>query len=151
MLFQAVEVIVATTKKPSLRGLAFRQVGRLFNVREANVLYLALPVFSRVLCPGRQIAGRTNGDSIALQRFKTQIVCCLSHRDSSIRRRALDVISALVRNCHQWVNHCGRVGRSVELLRKYLTVNKTPSTKVLWDHHFERMTTTRTCCKTCNV
>jgi hypothetical protein len=96
LLFQAVETIVATAKKPSLRGLAFSQVGRLFNLREANVIYSALSVFSRVLYAGREIVGRTNGDSIALQRFKSQIVRCLSHRDASIRRRGLDVISALV-------------------------------------------------------
>jgi hypothetical protein len=49
-----------------------------------------------VLYAGREIVGRTSGDSIALQRYKTQVVRCLSHRDSSIRRRALDVVSALV-------------------------------------------------------
>ena len=96
LLFQAVETIVATAKKPSLRGLAFSQVGRLFQFRDANVLYSALSVFSRVLYAGREIIGRTSGDSIALQRYKTKVVRCLSHRDSSIRRRALDVISALV-------------------------------------------------------
>ena len=96
LLFQAVETIVATAKKPSLRGLAFSQVGRLLQFREANVLYSALSVFSRVLYAGREIVGRTSGDSIALQRYKTKIVRCLSHRDASIRRRALDVVSALV-------------------------------------------------------
>ena len=96
LLFQAVETIVATAKKPSLRGLAFSQVGRLFQFREANVLYSALSVFSRVLYAGREIVGRTSGDSIALQRYKTKVVRCLSHRDGSIRRRALDVVSALV-------------------------------------------------------
>jgi hypothetical protein len=88
LLFQAVEAIVATEKKPSLRGLAFSQVGRLFNLREANVLYSALSVFWRVFYTGREIVGRMSGDSIALQRFKTQVVHCLSHRDSSIRQRA---------------------------------------------------------------
>lgn len=96
ILFQAVETIVATAKKPTLRGLAFAQIGRLFQVKEANILYSALSVFSRVLYSGREIIDRTSGDSIALQRYKTQVVSCLSHRDPSIRRRALDVISALV-------------------------------------------------------
>ena len=96
LLFQAVETIVATAKKSSLRGLAFSQVGRLFEFREANVLYSALSVFSRVLYAGREIVGRTSGDSIALQRYKTKVVRCLSHRDGSVRRRALDVVSALV-------------------------------------------------------
>jgi hypothetical protein len=33
---------------------------------------------------------------MALQRYKSQIVSCLSHQDPSIRRRGLDVISALI-------------------------------------------------------
>ena len=96
LLFQAVETIVSTAKKPSLRGLAFTQVGRLFGLKDANVLYSALSVFSKVLYQGNEIVGRTSGDSIALQRYKTQVVRCLNHRDGSIRRRALDVVSALV-------------------------------------------------------
>jgi hypothetical protein len=96
LMFQEVEAIVTTAKKPSLRGLAFNQVGRLFNLREATVLYSVLSVFSRVLCTGREIVGHPDGDSIALPRFKTQIVRCLSHSDSSIQPRALDVIAALV-------------------------------------------------------
>lgn len=96
LLFQAVETIVAVAKKSSLRGLAFSQVGRLFQFKEANVLYSALSCFSRVLYQGNEIIGRTSGDNIALQRYKTQVVRCLNHRDPSIRRRALDVVSALV-------------------------------------------------------
>ena len=96
LLFQAVETIVSTANNPSLRGLAFTQVGRLLQMNDPNVLYSALSVFSRVLYEGREIVGRTSNDSIALQRYKSQIVHCLSNRDSSIRRRALDVVSALV-------------------------------------------------------
>lgn len=96
LLFQAVETIVATAKKPSLRALAFTQIGRLFQYAEPNVLYSALSVFSRVLYSGNEIIDRTSGDSIALQRYKTSVVQCLNHRDKSIRRRALDVVSALV-------------------------------------------------------
>jgi hypothetical protein len=96
LLFHAVETIVATGKKQSLRGLAFSQIGKLFAFKEANVLYSALSVFSRVLYSGREIVDRTSADSIALQRYKTLIVHCLNHRDPSIRRRALDVICALV-------------------------------------------------------
>jgi hypothetical protein len=96
LLVQAVETVVATGKRPSLRGLAFSQVGKLLNSKEANVLYAALSVFSRVLYSGREIVDRAGGDSIALQRYKTLVVQCLNHRDPSIRRRALDVVSALV-------------------------------------------------------
>ena len=96
LLFQAVETIVAVGKKSSLRGLALSQVGRLFNSKDNNILYSALSVFSKVLYQGNEIIGRTTGDSIALQRYKTQVIRCLSHHDGSIRRRALDVVSALV-------------------------------------------------------
>ena len=96
LLFQAVETIVATAKKPSLRGLAFSQIGKLFKYKEANILYSALSVFSRILYNGREIVDRTSGDSIALQRYKTLVVQCLNHKDASIRRRALDVVSALI-------------------------------------------------------
>ncbi|OHT02345.1 Adaptin N terminal region family protein [Tritrichomonas foetus] len=96
LLFQAVETIVAVANNSNLRGLAFSQVGRLFQFKESNILYSALSVFSRILYQGNEIVGRTTGDSIALQRYKTQVVRCLNHRDGSIRRRALDVVSALV-------------------------------------------------------
>ena len=96
LLFQAVETIISTANKPSLRGLAFSQVGRLLSIKDPNVVYSALSIFSRILYSGNEIVGRTNGDSVALQRYKTNIVHCLSHGDPYIRRRALDVISALV-------------------------------------------------------
>jgi hypothetical protein len=94
LLFHAVEAIVASAKKQSLRALGFSQIGRLFQSKESNVLYSALSVFSRVLY--FRGVDRSSGDSIALQRYKTLIVQCLNHRDASIRRRALDVVSALV-------------------------------------------------------
>ncbi|KAH0795383.1 Adaptin N terminal region family protein [Histomonas meleagridis] len=96
LLFQAVETVVSTANNPSLRGLAFTQVGRLLQMNDQNVLYSSLSVFSRVLYIGNEIIGRTSNDSIALQRYKSQIVHCLNNRDSSIRRRALNVVSALV-------------------------------------------------------
>ena len=96
ILFQAVETIVAVSRKHSLRALAFNQVGRLLAMRDANVLYSALSVFAKVLYHERVIIDRSSVDSMALQRYKGAIVKCLDHRDPSIRRRALDVISALI-------------------------------------------------------
>lgn len=96
LLIQAVETIGHTAKKPSLCGLAFNQIGKLFSFREPNVLYSALSVFSRILYNGRVIIDRSSRDSLALQRYKSQIVHCLDHKDPSIRRRALDVVLALV-------------------------------------------------------
>jgi hypothetical protein len=96
ILYQAVETIVALCKKAALRGLAFNQVGRLLSMKDPSVLYSALSSFARVLYAERAIINRGSVDSMALQRYKTQIVQCLSHPDPSIRRRALDVISALI-------------------------------------------------------
>jgi hypothetical protein len=96
LLFQAVETIGLVAKKQSLYGLALNQIGRLFTFRDPNVLYSALSVFSRILYNGHEIIDRSSKDSIALQRYKSQIVHCLDHPDSSIRRRALDVVLALV-------------------------------------------------------
>jgi len=95
ILYQAVETIVAVSKKPALRGLAFNQVGRLLSMKDPNVLYSALSAFARVLYSENAIT-RGSADSMALQRYKSQIVNCLDHKDPSIRRRALDVISALI-------------------------------------------------------
>ena len=97
LLYQAVDTIVAISKNASLRGLAFNQVGRLLNMRDPNVLYSALSSFARVLySKDEEEMSRGSLDSMALQRYKAQIVKCLDHQDPSIRRRALDVISALI-------------------------------------------------------
>lgn len=96
ILYQAVETIVAISKKSSLRGLAFNQVGRLLSLHDPNILYSALSVFARILYNEKMVISRGSADSMALQRYKTQIVNCLDHKDPSVRRRALDVISALI-------------------------------------------------------
>lgn len=96
VLYQAVELVVAVSPTASLRGLAFNQVGRLLSLKDPNVLYSALSVFARVLYTERDIINRGSVDTQALQRYKKHIVRCLDHRDPSIRRRALDVISALI-------------------------------------------------------
>jgi hypothetical protein len=96
ILFQAVATIGKTAKKSSLCGLAFNQIGRLFSFRDPNVLYSALAGFSQVLYNGREIIDRSSRDSVALQRYKSEVVHCLDHRDPSVRRRALDVVLALV-------------------------------------------------------
>lgn len=96
LLFQAVETIGQTAKKPSLYSLALNQIGRLMNINQPNVLYSALSVFSRLLYNGKEIISRSSRESIALKRYKSQVVGCLDNRDPSIRRRALDVVLALV-------------------------------------------------------
>jgi hypothetical protein len=96
VLYQAVDTVVCVSGKASLRGLAFNQVGRLLSMRDPNVLYSALSSFARVLYREQSMINRGSVDSMALQRYKTSVVKCLDHNDPSIRRRALDVISALI-------------------------------------------------------
>ncbi|KAH0790653.1 Adaptin N terminal region family protein [Histomonas meleagridis] len=92
ILYQATETIFAVCKKKPLRALALNQVGRLLSMRDPNILYSALSLFSRVLSSNQA----SEIDTTALQRYKKQIVKCLDHKDPSIRRRALDVISELI-------------------------------------------------------
>jgi hypothetical protein len=96
VLLAAVHAIGQTANKPSLRSLAFNQVGRLLSSPEANMLYSSLSMFSGVLYSGSAILDRSSSDSQVLQRYKSQVVKCLDHPDPSVRRRALDVIAALV-------------------------------------------------------
>ncbi|EAY09122.1 Adaptin N terminal region family protein [Trichomonas vaginalis G3] len=96
ILFQAIQTINTCAKKASLRSLAYNQIGRLFTFPEPNVLYSALSAFSQILYNENQIIDRSSADSVVLQRYKSQVVSCLDHKDASIRRRALDVITALV-------------------------------------------------------
>ncbi|KAH0793974.1 Adaptin N terminal region family protein [Histomonas meleagridis] len=92
-----VDAIMSTSNTSSLRGLAFAQVGRLLKSKEPNVVYYALTIFSKTLYnENNEIIGRTNGDTIALQRYRSFVIQCLNHRDPSIRRRSLNVISALI-------------------------------------------------------
>jgi hypothetical protein len=96
VLYEAVDTVVCVSGKASLRGLAFNQVGRLLSMRDPNVLYSALSSFARVLYREQSMINRGSVDSMALQRYKSAVVKCLDHNDPSIRRRALDVISALI-------------------------------------------------------
>lgn len=96
LLLATVETIGVSAKKPSLRSLAFNQVGRLFTFVEPNILYSALSSFSKILYSENKMLDRSSSDSLVLQRYKSQVVHCLDHNDASIRRRALDVVAALV-------------------------------------------------------
>lgn len=90
LLYQAVEAIVKLSKKTSLRGLAFTQVSRLLTFKVPNTLYSALSIFVSVLSLGNA------SDITQIQKFKMLVVKLLDHRDPSIRRRALQVISLLI-------------------------------------------------------
>jgi hypothetical protein len=97
ILLQTVSTIAIVAKKPSLRSLACNQVGRLFSQgSQPNIVYSALSAFSRILYAQSSVLDRSSSDSQVLQRYKSEVVRCLDHRDPSIRRRALDVVAALV-------------------------------------------------------
>jgi hypothetical protein len=66
IFIQCVETICSNACKTYLIVLASSQIERLFRFKEENVLYSALSVFSRVPYSGREIIGRSSGDSITL-------------------------------------------------------------------------------------
>lgn len=96
ILIEATETIAKAGKNPSLKTLAINQIGRLLDLRSAAVNYSALSAFSRLLHSDNDMINRSSSDSTAMQRYRSQIVKCLEHPDLSIRRRALDVISAII-------------------------------------------------------
>ena len=96
ILYQAVETILSVSQNASLRALAFNQVGRLLSMNNPCILYSSLSVFARILSNERFISQKGPLDMASIQRYKTQIAKCLDHKDPSIRRRALDVITELI-------------------------------------------------------
>lgn len=96
ILIEATETIAKAGKNPSLKTLAINQIGRLLGLKSAAVNYSALSAFSRLLHSDKDMINRSSSDSTAMQRYRSQIVKCLEHPDLSIRRRALDVISAII-------------------------------------------------------
>ena len=96
ILIEATETIAKVGKNPSLKTLAINQIGRLLGLKSAAVNYSALSAFSRLLHSDNDMINRSSSDSTAMQRYRSQIVKCLEHPDLSIRRRALDVISAII-------------------------------------------------------
>ena len=95
-MIEATETIAKAGKNPSLKTLAINQIGRLLGLKSAAVNYSALSAFSRLLHSDNDMINRSSSDSTAMQRYRSQIVKCLEHPDLSIRRRALDVISAII-------------------------------------------------------
>ena len=86
ILYETVQTIMTIEADNSLRVLAINILGRFLSNRDNNIRYVALNVLSR--CVQR--------DTQAIQRHRNTIVECLKDVDISIRRRALDLIYALV-------------------------------------------------------
>ena len=86
ILYECVQTIMAIEADTSSRVLAINILGRFLANRDNNIRYVALAALCK--CVGR--------DTAAVQRHRNTIVENLKDLDVSIRRRALDLIYALV-------------------------------------------------------
>jgi len=86
ILYECVQTIMNIDAEDGLRLLAINVLGRFLANKDNNIRYVALATLSKVI----------NADIEAVQRHRNTIVDCLKDPDVSIRRRALDLIYALV-------------------------------------------------------
>lgn len=86
VLYDCVMTIMSIEAEKGLRVVAINILGRFLLNRDNNIRYVALNTLCKVV----------DRDSQAIQRHRNTIVDCLKDADISIRRRALDLIYALV-------------------------------------------------------
>ncbi|KAK9830950.1 hypothetical protein WJX81_001389 [Elliptochloris bilobata] len=86
ILYEAVQTIMGTESIGGLRVLAINILGRFLANRDNNMRYVALNTLARVVAV----------DTQAVQRHRSTIVECVKDADVSIRRRALELVYALV-------------------------------------------------------
>lgn len=86
ILYECVSTIMSIQAEGGLRVLAINVLGRFLQNKDNNIRYVALSTLSKVV----------SADLEAVQRHRNTIVDCLKDPDVSIRRRALDLIYALV-------------------------------------------------------
>ena len=88
ILYECVQTILSIPTEASLRVTAINVLGRFLANRDNNIRYVALNTLQRVV-------EADNGAQL-IQRHRQTIVACLKDSDISIRRRALDLVYALV-------------------------------------------------------
>jgi AP-1 complex subunit gamma-1 len=86
LLYECALTAMSMQADNGLRVLAINILGRFLTSREKNLRYVALATFLRV----------TAVDAAAVDKHRTIILECLKDTDVSIRKRALDLIFALV-------------------------------------------------------
>ncbi|KAI7839019.1 hypothetical protein COHA_007161 [Chlorella ohadii] len=86
ILYECVQTIMAVESIGGLRVLAVNILGRFLGNKDNNIRYVALNTLARVV----------SVDAAAVQRHRGTIVDCVKDADISIRRRALELVYALV-------------------------------------------------------
>jgi len=86
VLYECVNTIMTVDSEPGLRVLAVNILGKFLSGKDNNIKYVALQTLCKVV----------HIDAPAVQRHRTIIVDCLKDGDVSIRRRALELVYALV-------------------------------------------------------
>ncbi|KAK3281025.1 hypothetical protein CYMTET_11164 [Cymbomonas tetramitiformis] len=86
VLYECVQTIMGVESIGGLRVLAINILGRFLSNRDNNIRYVALNMLAKVVAV----------DTQAVQRHRSTIVDCVKDSDVSIRRRALDLVYALV-------------------------------------------------------
>jgi len=86
ILYECVQTVMSIESESGLRVLAVNVLGRFLSNKDNNIRYVALNTLTKVV----------NLDAEAVQRHRNTIVDCLKDPDVSIRKRALDLIYALV-------------------------------------------------------
>jgi len=88
ILYECVQTILAIPLEASLRVTAINVLGRFLANRDNNIRYVALNTLKQVV--------EAEGGAQLIRRHRQTIVNCLKDSDISIRRRALDLVYALV-------------------------------------------------------
>ena len=86
VLYECVQTIMGVESIGGLRVLGINILGKFLAKSDNNIRYVALNTLSKIV----------NVDTQAVQRHRNTIVDCVKDADVSIRRRALDLVYALV-------------------------------------------------------